>query len=195
MDIAARNVLLDDRSVVKIADFGLSQSLAPEESVFRIPPGAIMKLPILYQAPESMTAKIFSSKSDCWAFGITCWEIITLGGRPYGRVKYQDIKKHVMEGGRCPKPRAFSKQSGGTRSIFWDIMAKCWEPQPKDRPTFGSLIQSFNKLSKMEMKEGKTVRDVGNLIRCWGMPGPAGAAAIAECEADTVIWNSAPKVF
>ncbi len=35
-----------------------------------------LKLPIKWMALESMEEKIFSPQSDCWGFGVVCWEIL-----------------------------------------------------------------------------------------------------------------------
>lgn len=35
-----------------------------------------MKLPVKWMAIESMADKIFSVKTDVWAFGITMWEVL-----------------------------------------------------------------------------------------------------------------------
>jgi serine/threonine protein kinase len=74
MDLAARNMLLHKANVVKIADFGLTRKLEPGQKVYKLT--KTLKLPIKWMAIESMDEKIFSTKSDCWAFGVTLWEIM-----------------------------------------------------------------------------------------------------------------------
>jgi len=34
-------------------------------------------------APETLTNHSYTSQSDVWAFGVTCWEIFSLGRLPY----------------------------------------------------------------------------------------------------------------
>lgn len=41
-----------------------------------------LKLPIKWMAIESIVDKIFSVKTDVWAFGITVWEVYSYGAIP-----------------------------------------------------------------------------------------------------------------
>ena len=50
-------------------------------------------LPIRWMAPESIFSNYYSYKSDVWAFGVTCWEIFSLGNFPYGNLNDQTFLK------------------------------------------------------------------------------------------------------
>ena len=78
-NLAARNVLVSDSLVVKIADFGLSRLYVKDEYVAH--EGA--KFPIKWTAPEACLVNEFSIKSDVWSFGILLTEITTFGRIPY----------------------------------------------------------------------------------------------------------------
>ena len=75
-DLAARNVLLTDDYVVKICDFGLSKDVYLSDMYVKRGDG---KLPLKWMAIESIVDQLFTCKSDVWAFGITCFELFTLG--------------------------------------------------------------------------------------------------------------------
>ena len=50
--------------MIKIADFGLSQSLDTSKEYFRVIEGDMTKLPIKWLALESITDGVFSEKTD-----------------------------------------------------------------------------------------------------------------------------------
>ena len=65
-DLAARNVLVQTPNCVKITDFGLAKLLDYNEEEYKADGG---KMPIKWLALECIQHRIFTHKSDVWAFG------------------------------------------------------------------------------------------------------------------------------
>ena len=40
-------------------------------------------LPFKWMAPEALRFRVYSSKSDVWAYGVTLWELYEYGTIPY----------------------------------------------------------------------------------------------------------------
>ena len=62
------------------------------------------KFPIKWSPPEVLNYTRFSSKSDVWAFGVLCWEILTCGEMPYGRAKNPEVVERVQRGQILSRP-------------------------------------------------------------------------------------------
>ena len=39
-----------------------------------------------------------------WAYGITCWEVFSLGRAPYPTIPNREILQYIDDGNRLPKP-------------------------------------------------------------------------------------------
>ena len=125
-DLAARNVLVQTPSCVKITDFGLAKLLDINEDEYKAHGG---KMPIKWLALECIQHRIFTHKSDVWAFGVTVWELLTYGSRPYENTPARDVPDLLDKGERLPQP------SICTIDLYM-IMVKCWMREAESRPHF-----------------------------------------------------------
>lgn len=105
-DLAARNCLVSSfihsERVVKIGDFGLARDIYKNDYYRKEGEGL---LPVRWMSPESLVYGVFTSQSDIWAFGVLCWEIMTLGQQPYPARNNIEVLNYVREGGRLTRPR------------------------------------------------------------------------------------------
>ena len=140
-DLAARNILLTDSFNAKISDFGLSCYMG--NSVLEQDPPK--KLPYKWLSIEALVSKIFSEKSDVWAFGVLMFEVFSFGQIPYPDLGLKDLLEYLTAGNRLGCPQAATEE-------IYEIMMECWKEDPEGRPTFETLANVFHEILEKATK-------------------------------------------
>ncbi|XP_012589186.1 PREDICTED: tyrosine-protein kinase receptor UFO [Condylura cristata] len=138
-DLAARNCMLNENMSVCVADFGLSKKIYNGDYYRQ---GRIAKMPVKWIAIESLADRVYTSKSDVWSFGVTMWEIATRGQTPYPGVENSEIYDYLRQGNRL-------KQPVDCLDGLYALMFRCWELNPRDRPSFAELREDLEKTLKV----------------------------------------------
>lgn len=125
-DLHHGNILINN-NISYIADFGLSHPYNQEEStthqLFGIVP---------FIAPEVLSKRQYTPKSDVYSFGILMW-MFTSGHLPFRDHRYDtDLALKIFN---CSRPQIIN----GTLSCFINLMQRCWNHDPEQRPTSSEI--------------------------------------------------------
>ena len=158
-DLAVRNVLafrFDDQNwkviLVKLTDYGLSlfvtKGYTGGTSAAEVTTNSTNAAgPTRWMAEESLKRRVYSKKSDVWAFGVLLWEISTLAMLPYNEIANDtDVVRAVLEGERLPRPDKCSDQQ-------YAIMQDCWKSAQTDRPDMSEIQKRLQEAFAAEMLE------------------------------------------
>jgi len=70
-------------------------------------------------AIESFTNRVYSYKTDVWAYGVTLWEIFSLGDEPYGDIPWTvQFVKGLLQGCRLAIPKFTSLEMLVKQKIY-----------------------------------------------------------------------------
>jgi serine/threonine protein kinase len=72
-----------------------------------------------WMSPEAIFDGVFTTQSDIWSFGVTVWEVMTMGRQPYPGMENKQVIEYVKNGGH-------PEISEGCPSQVASIMAGCW---------------------------------------------------------------------
>ncbi|XP_019747503.1 macrophage colony-stimulating factor 1 receptor 2 [Hippocampus comes] len=146
-DVAARNVLLTDRHVAKICDFGLARDIRNDDS-YIVQGNA--RLPVKWMSPESIFQCVYTVQSDVWSYGVLLWEIFSLGKSPYPNIAV-DTKfyKMIKDGCHMDRPDFAPPQ-------IYRLMTSCWSLEPTERPTFKMIGRLMERLLPCANKAGQS---------------------------------------
>jgi len=131
-DLNTKNVLLDEHLVAKIADFGLSKIKFQNETVSHTF-GAVA-----YMAPEILSSKSeYNTKADVYSFGIILWELYT-GLDPTPNINSVALANMIIEG-----RHELHKINDDCPKEWRQIIEKCKEHDPNDRPSFDQISKEL----------------------------------------------------
>ncbi|KAF1453679.1 Ankyrin repeat and protein kinase domain-containing protein 1, partial [Spheniscus demersus] len=138
LDLKPGNILLDGNMHVKISDFGLSKWMEQSSRMQYIESSALRGT-LSYIPPEMLlqNSKPSGTKYDVYSFGIVIWEVLRQK-KPYAGANMMAIIVKVAAGKRsCLEP--ISDDWPGECQQMVDLMKRCWDQDPKQRPSFRDI--------------------------------------------------------
>ena len=123
-DLKPANVMIDGRGKVRITDFGLAAAaqevLSPEEASAGTPS---------YMAPEQLSGKEATIRSDLYSLGLVLYEVFT--GKPaFAARTVEELARIRSE----RTPDRLSSRIEGIDPAVERVVLRCLEPDPRDRP-------------------------------------------------------------
>ncbi|GKV49315.1 hypothetical protein SLEP1_g56071 [Rubroshorea leprosula] len=148
-DIKSTNILLDQRLIAKVADFGLSKPISDSVK------GHVttqVKGTIGYLDPEYYMTQQLTEKSDVYSFGVLLLELVT-GRRPIERGKHivkevrmaLDKTKDLYSLQQILDP-AVVDTSLKDLEKFMNLAMSCVEESGADRPTMGEVVKEIENI-------------------------------------------------
>jgi len=125
----------------EIGDLGLCQQVVDKKNNLNKIFGVIP-----YLAPEVLSKKPYTKKSDIYSFGMIMWEFTTgkkpFHDRPHNHCLITDILK-----GERPQI------TDDTPEFYAELMKKCWDHNPENRPTAEEIEDCLREYWRYDKKE------------------------------------------
>ncbi|EEF29894.1 map3k delta-1 protein kinase, putative [Ricinus communis] len=135
-DLKSPNLLVDKNWVVKVCDFGLSRMKHSTFLSSRSTAGTAE-----WMAPEVLRNEPSDEKCDVYSYGVILWELCTMR-QPWGGMNPMQVVGAVgFQQRRLDIPDDLDP-------AIADIIRRCWQTDPKLRPTFAEIMAALKPLQK-----------------------------------------------
>jgi len=128
-DVKPENVIISDRGVVKVADFGLAKAVTGQ--TVTATQGLLIGT-VSYIPPELVTCGRATSRSDVYSAGVVLFELLT-GRKPHtGETPIQVAYAHVHAD--VPAPSSLGRHKVAIPDYLDALVAACTRRSPAERP-------------------------------------------------------------
>ncbi|KAI3649085.1 hypothetical protein MP228_006939 [Amoeboaphelidium protococcarum] len=143
-DIKSANILVDNKGIVKISDFGISKKMAQADvsdrgSVISLYPKGVggnrtsaLQGSVFWLSPEVVKHFHYSKKSDVWSFGCLVIEMFT-GTHPWPNMNQMAAMFRIGQKNQPPYPDTLSPEAK-------DLLQQCLALNYKERPDANQLL-------------------------------------------------------
>jgi len=133
-DLKGNNILLDEDSLPKLADFGLSRFVRDDDEEESDGVGALGAY--RWKAPECLSGSRPTFASDVFSLAMCIIEAKT-GEYPWGTMDDAVVKFHVKRGALPDRPECFSNYE-------WDLVTRMCCFDPSERIDMAEVVQRLD---------------------------------------------------
>src|SRR3954454_16027698 len=131
-DLHSGNIFSYKVNLSLIGDLGLCQQVVDKKDN----PNKIFGV-IPYLAPEVLSKKPYTKETDIYSFGMIMWEHTT-GKKPFHDREHNHLLISDILNGIRPQV------TDDTPEFYAELMKKCWDHSPENRPTAGEIRNCLN---------------------------------------------------
>ncbi|MCO5596533.1 hypothetical protein L7F22_050598 [Adiantum nelumboides] len=149
-DIKSTNILLDEKKIAKVADFGLSK-IGPGEGAGKQHVSTQVKGTLGYLDPEYYISQQLTEKSDVYSYGVVLLELLTARAPiEHGKYVVKEVKSAIDRNGLSAlrpmlDPRLREEELPELNS-FVRIALSCVEDAASSRPSMGEVVKQLEDL-------------------------------------------------
>jgi tetratricopeptide (TPR) repeat protein len=167
-DIKPSNIIITERGVAKIVDFGLARVISSASTSQSMRTSGTAA----YMSPEQTMGKSLDLRTDVWSLGVVLVEMVT-GGRPFTGENITGMMWEILN----KPPMATDNLPGGLQSIVYRALAK----DPSQRylscqPMLSDLVRLREELSSggvsrdLEITASMSSRDFADVVKNASQP-------------------------